>query len=112
MASLGLMRAFHGDVQESLTHLEGMGSFCSSLGRNLREVSPLGSGDSNHDVLQVASTSKYENLQKPSLVTLVALSFACKVFGSLALMIYTLVIFSKISCVKYSDFKFFNCSSL
>lgn len=73
MASLGLMRAFHDDAQESLTHLEGMGSFCHSPGRNLGEFSPLGSVDLNCSVLQVASSFKYENLQKPCLVVLVAL---------------------------------------
>lgn len=85
MASLGLMRAFHDDAQESLTHLEGMSSFCRSLGRNLGEFSPLGSVDLNCDILQVASASKYENLQKFCLVTLVALSFAYKLIDSLAL---------------------------
>lgn len=106
------MRAFHDDAQESLTHLKGMGSFGNSLGRNLGEFSPLGSVHLNHRILQVASTFKYENLQKPCLVTLVALSFAYKVIGSLALKMCTLVIFSEISCVKYSNFKFFNSISL
>lgn len=70
MASLGLMRAFPDDAQESLTHLEGMGSVRHSPGRNLGEFSPLGSVDLNCDVLQVASTFTYENLQKPCLLYL------------------------------------------